>query len=114
MPSVRSDRKSAQAIFVNRLGGRQGNEGKGRIRKLLPYREVSLGNRQPAERKQVTSGLGHAADLGPGNLVNCVIDHIINAFGRFSRRVVLRDESAMIPLECGFGKEKEGRSPLFP
>src|SRR4051812_32131427 len=105
--AVLLQRKGAQTIFVNRLGSRLRDEGKGGIRKFLPYREIGLGDRQPAERKQIAAGFGNAPDLGPGDLVNRAIDHSIRLSAGSADRSSC-EKSAMIPLECGFGKEKRG------
>ena len=67
-------------IFLNRFGRRLHNQSEGGIRVLLPNREVGGGDRQPAEREQVSAGLGNAPDLCPGDFMDLGIDHIASAF----------------------------------
>jgi hypothetical protein len=67
--------ESSQTILFNRLGAGLRDEREGGVGKSVPYREIGLGNGQPAECEQIAAGLGNATDLRARDFVNHRTDH---------------------------------------
>src|SRR4051794_34405341 len=70
-----SGHEGTQTIFVGSLAPGLHHKGESSIGKLLPYRQVGVRDRQPAEREQVAAGFGHSPDLRTGHLVDHRTDH---------------------------------------